>query len=155
MKDKFTNHRSWAALANKNRTSEGDLDLKDNLARVLRQNFDIYTIFHEVFIAVHKRKKFWVRNLTEQEFYSNEWFAHHPDMISTNQTTPIVFEIDGPFHFMNAKGVKKTNERNKHYEMGNIRLVWITDKDAGNYDDVLVEILASRLARWGIFPNKK
>lgn len=142
-------------MANQKRFSEKDLNLKKNISTVLYKYFGLTTIFHEVYIGIHKRKRYWVRDLTREQYDSNDFHIHHPDMLVTNHSPPIIIEIDGDWHFLSRKGPKQTNERNQHYELGGIKLVWLTDKDADNNDTVLAGILAEKLLRFGIRQKTK
>jgi very-short-patch-repair endonuclease len=55
--------------------------------------------------------------------------VHYPDLLIKNHKPVIAVEIDGPVHWENTKALKKTNERNLHYEAGGIKMLWLTKND--------------------------
>lgn len=136
--------------ANRLRTEEPDLDDKAKVSRILKGYFGLATIYHDLFIGIHKRENYWARELTREQLESNDFWPHKPDLIVTNYKRPLIIEIDGDVHFFNDRGVRRTNERNQHYEMAGIGLVWLLRSEVQNTDTRLAVILAERLNRYGI-----
>jgi len=149
----LTNKRRFVHEADKRREGEQDLMDKAKIARVMRGYFGLSCIYHDLFIGIHKRDRYWLRDLTKAQLDSNDFWPHKPDLIVTNYKRPLVIEIDGDVHFFKYRGLRKTNERNQHYELAGIGLIWLLSSEVQNTDTRLVSILADRLERYGIKPK--
>ena len=139
--------------ADKRREGEQDLMDKAKIARVMKGYFGLSCIYHDLFIGIHKRHRYWINELTKEQLESNEFWPHKPDLIVTNSKIPMIIEIDGEYHFFTKRGINQTNERNKHYELAGIKLIWLLRSDVANTDTRLVSILADLLERYGIKPQ--
>jgi len=148
----ITNKRRFVHEADKKREEEQDLMDKAKIARVLKGYFGLSCIYHDLFIGIHKRHRYWMRELTEKQLESNEFWPHKPDLIVTNSKQPMIIEIDGDYHFNTKRGIKQTNDRNQHYELAGVKLVWLLRSEVQNTDTRLVSILTEKLERFGIKP---
>ena len=150
--ENLTNKRSWVHRANRLREGEQDLDDKAKVARIMKGYFGLSCIYHDLFIGIHKRHRYWMRELTKEQLDSNDYWPHKPDLIVTNHKFPMIIEIEGGVHFFTERGIQQTNERNRHYESAGIRLIWLLKSEVQNTDTRLASIIGEHLELYGIYP---
>ena len=131
---------------------EPDLMLKWKLMKVLKAKFNINARTGPK-IAIHRKHGFIKHQLRKEEI--SDFHLHDPDVTSLKHIPPLIFEIDGDVHFFNARGVRRTNERNEHYDKAVIdgrkpKLIWLTDKEVDNSDEMLALILYQKFKDHGI-----
>lgn len=148
----YTNKLRFVHEAYKNAEEEPDLMLKWKLIKVLRQKFGIYSRTGPK-IAIHRKYGFVKDALTKDEI--NDYYLHNPDVTALRNNPPLIFEIDGDIHFLKAKAINATNDRNAHYEKAIVRgkhtkLIWLTDKEVENTDELLSVILLQKFKDQGI-----
>jgi hypothetical protein len=155
----ITNKRSFVARAYKNLLpdEEPDLMLKWKLIKVLRQKFNIRSRTGPK-IGIHRRYGYVKQNLREDEI--KDFHLHNPDVTCFHTSPPVIFEIDGDVHFLKQRAIKRTNERNHHYEQAVIngkhpKLVWLTRIEVENTEEQLALILKQKLEDQGIRINGK
>ena len=140
----------WRNEARKNQEGESDLYQKQKVAKLLRHYFNLPCIFHDLSLAIHKEERWYARSLTESQYHSGLYWTHKPDLICPNTSPLIVIEIDGSAHWEISGSVKKTNERNEHYEFAGFRFLWLLSSEVNNTDELLLRILVDKLARLNI-----
>ena len=121
---------SFIHAATKKMETEGDIDQKDRVRRLLQQYFDLYALQDETLFF--DKQTGHQAYLNQREYGSKEeifkkFHVHNPDLIIKSHR--IVVEIDGDWHWKGNGAVKKTNERNQHYEQAGYRILWLTDKE--------------------------
>jgi len=110
-----------------------DTNEKNRLRQLLKTYFGLHAFQDETLFFSKLTGK--LSFIHQQQFTSKEdilrfYHVHRPDLFI--KTRQIVIEIDGIVHWTNSHAVKRTNERNKHYEDANLQFVWLT-ADEVNY----------------------
>ncbi len=131
----------------KNAKSEVDFDNKALVQTMLSQDFGIPSLQGEVLFI--NRDTGNLEFVNQAKFKSKEeifekYFVHFPDLIIKVFKVPIVVEIDGDVHWKNDKAIRRTNERNEHYDMAKIKMLWLTRKEVESKN--LLNILHCRLS---------
>lgn len=106
-----------------------DLDEKSRLMRILNHYFKLHPLTDEVlfFFKSDGRLVPGTPQYMTKEEMRKIYFIHKPDLLIKNfDDYLIAVEIDGPVHWQNSKAARRTNERNEHYEMGGVKLMWFT-----------------------------
>lgn len=153
----ITNKRSWVARARRNAEEEPDLMLKFKLIKILRTKFGIPSRTGPK-IAIHRKYGYVKNQLTKAEM--SDFWPHDPDVTALHHNPPLIFEIDGDVHFFNARGVKRTNLRNEHYEMALIngkhpKLIWLTAQEMELTDQQIEVILIQKFDDYGLKVSPK
>ena len=110
-----------------------DTNEKNRLRQLLKKYFGLHAFQDETLFFSKLTGK--LSFIQQQKFKSKEdilrfYHVHRPDLFIRSRY--MVIEIDGIVHWTNSKAVKRTNERNKHYEGANLQFVWLT-ADEVNY----------------------
>jgi very-short-patch-repair endonuclease len=139
---------SFIHHAIKNAKSEVDFDNKALVQTMLSQNFGIPSLQGEVLFI--NRNTGNLDFVNQSKFKSKEeifekYFVHFPDLIIKVFKVTVVVEIDGDVHWQNNRAIKRTNERNEHYELANIKMLWLTRKEVESKN--LLNILHCRLSK--------
>lgn len=126
-------NKSFIHHAMANAETEVDFDNRATVQRILRINYGISALMDEVIFISKLTGK--VEKIDQRKFSSKEeimrlYFVHRPDLLIKGFNFLFVCEIDGDVHFLTDKGIEQTNERNKHYEDAEIKMLWLTRKDA-------------------------
>ncbi|MCK5600904.1 hypothetical protein KAR91_03485 [Candidatus Pacearchaeota archaeon] len=153
----ITNKRSWVARARRNAEEEPDLMLKFKLIGVLRNKFGIHARTGPK-IAIHRKYGYVKQTLTKGEM--SEFYPHDPDVTALRHNPPIIFEIDGDVHFFNARGIKRTNARNEHYDFAIIngkhpKLIWLTADEMRLSDEAIEVLLLQKFSQHGLKISSK
>lgn len=148
----YTNKLSYVHKAQREAVEEPDLMLKFKLIKVLHQKFGIHSRTGPK-IAIHRKYGYVKHELKKSEI--SDYYLHDPDVTSLKHNPPLIFEIDGDVHFLKDRAVIRTNQRNEHYEKAIVngkhtRLIWLTDKEIENSDEMLSLILLQRFKDHGI-----
>ena len=150
----LTNKRSFVHRAYRNLLpdSEPDLMLKWKLIKVLRSKFGVVARTGPK-IAIHRKYGFVKTRLRKDEI--SDFHLHNPDVTALKEPTPLIFEIDGDVHFFNHRGVRRTNERNEHYDQALIngkkpRLIWLTNDEMKLPDERVALLIHEKLTQQGV-----
>lgn len=138
----------WRAMAEW--TDAHDMQAKQKLQRVLRDELHIYTLFDP---TVFIQKSSGTVTMEQPSGYESKadilrhFYVHMPDMFS--RTHNLAIEIDGDWHFNSKKGVKQTNARNENYDFARIKLLWLTPKEIldSRSDEALTDLVLGLLAQ--------
>ena len=120
-----------------------DLDEKARMMRILNHYFKLRPLVDEVlFFDKDTGKLEPEQPVMTKEGILKYYFVCRPDLLIKNfEDHPIAVEIDGDVHWQNSKAVRRTNERNEHYETGNVKLLWFTR------DEVLKDSTATLVSK--------
>jgi len=143
----ITNKRSYVARAYREDDTEKDIMLKWKLIKNLKIKFGIYARTGPK-IAIHRKYGYIKQNLAKHEI--KDFYLHNPDVTALKNNPPLIFEIDGDIHFLKDRVVKRTNSRNEHYEQAiingkHLKLIWLTDTEVKNSDEMLSLIVSQKL----------
>ena len=123
---------SFIHRANKLATTEIDLIDKARIQNILREYFGVPALMDEVIYIEKKTGKIGSPDpkiYRSKEEVWHDYFVQLPDLQINVLPKPTVVEIDGDVHWQNKKAIKRTNERNLHYEQAEITMLWFTRKE--------------------------
>jgi len=142
--------KSWIHKAQKDWDSNDGHDLlqKNRICEILRDNHIRHYPLIDQTIFINKNTFSWQmehpKGYRSKEDLWKDWEVFKPDLLFPQKN--LIIELDGPFHFNTAKGVRQTNKRNQYYEYAGIRLIWYyTDKVKEMSDGTLYLDLLEKL----------
>lgn len=127
---------SYIHAATKRMETEGDIEQKDRIRKLLRRYFDLHALQDETLFFDKQTGNQVFLNQAEygsKEEIFKKFHVHNPDLLI--KTHRIIIEIDGDWHWKGTGAVEKTNARNEHYEQAGFRMAWFTAKDVERLDD--------------------
>jgi very-short-patch-repair endonuclease len=149
-----TKNLAWIHRDRRERYNDYDIDEKFRMIYLLKKYFKLTAVTDEVLFfdrTTHKRVFVDQSKYESKQELVRHYHVHYPDLVVKNHKPVIAVEIDGPVHWQNTKALKRTNERNLHYEDGGIKILWLTK------DDVLVkdqsDLILNVAGKLGINPR--
>ena len=128
-------------------TQHDDTDEKAKVRNILASRYSLHALQDEVlyFSKVTGRRVVFTEGYYTKEEIIKKFHIHYPDLFCPHVKPELVCEIDGSVHWENSRAVKRTNERNCHYEQAGLRFLWLTSMEVLQLNERgLVEIITSR-----------
>jgi len=137
---------SFIHAARKKMVDEGDLNEKDKVRRILRDNFDI-TVLEDMVLFFSKTNGYRYKNppksLTKEQIFQH-FHVIRPDLWSPTEILAV--EIDGAVHWQRTGGFFNDTATTEIYTRGKVKLLWLTKDEVGkNTDAELAEKISGLL----------
>jgi len=132
-------NKSFISRAMKSQDYQGDIEERGKVLRILNTRFLLNPLLDETIFISKKTGRMGQPSSRSKEDLLDHWWPHNPDLYIKHKK--IAIEIDGSVHWQNSRAQRRTNERNEHYSMAGITLVWLTKETVLKCTDEELEIV--------------